>query len=80
VTAFRRQFGKCGHDPGFYGADGLSAPLYQKSLSRPKLSVQQFFQIIQLNLLGAIPLEELLKPRRRQNDNPYCSSLLDLVA
>jgi hypothetical protein len=53
---------------------------YQKFLSRLRLSVQQLFQIIQLNLLGAVPLEELLNPRRRQNDNPYCLSLLDLVA
>ena len=39
---------------------------YQKFLSRLGLSVQQLFQLIQLNLLGAAPLEELLNPRRRK--------------
>jgi hypothetical protein len=53
---------------------------YQKFLSRLGLSVQQLFQIIQLNLFGAASLEELLNPRRRKNDNPYNLSLLDLVA
>ena len=53
---------------------------YQKFLSRLGLSVQQLFQLIQINLLGAAPLEELLNPRRRKNENPYNLSLLDLVA
>ena len=52
----------------------------QKFLSRLGLSVQQLFQLIQINLLGAAPLEELLNPRRRKNENPYNLSLLDLVA
>lgn len=38
-------------------------PAYQKFLSRLGLSVQQLFQLIQLNLLGAASLEELLNPR-----------------
>ena len=53
---------------------------YQKFLSRLGLSVQQLFQLIQINLLGAAPLEELLNPRRRKNENPYNLSLLDWVA
>ena len=53
---------------------------YQKFLSRLGLSVQQLFQLIQINLLGAAPLEELLNPRRRKNENPYNLSLLDFVA
>ena len=53
---------------------------YQKFPSRLGLSVQQLFQLIQINLLGAAPLEELLNPRRRKNENPYNLSLLDLVA
>lgn len=53
---------------------------YQKLLSRLGLSVQQLFQLIQLNLLGAASLEELLNPRRRKNDNPYNFSLLDVAA
>ena len=52
----------------------------QKFPSRLGLSVQQLFQLIQINLLGAAPLEELLNPRRRKNENPYNLSLLDLVA
>ena len=52
----------------------------QKFLSRLGLSVQQLFQLIQINLLGAAPLEELLNPRRRKNENPYNLSLLDFVA
>lgn len=53
---------------------------YQKFLSRFGLSVQQLFQLIQLNLLGTASLEELLNPRRRKLENPYNLSLLDLAA
>lgn len=53
---------------------------YQKFLSRLGLSVQQLFQIIQLNLLGAASLEELLNPRRRKTDYSRYLSLLDLAA
>jgi FOG: Transposase and inactivated derivatives len=53
---------------------------YQKFLSRIGLSVQQIFQIIQLNMLGSASLEELLNPRRRKNENSYNGSLLELVA
>ena len=52
---------------------------YQKFLSRLGLSVQQLFQLIQLNLLGAASLEELLNPRRRKIENAYSLSLLDLA-
>ena len=45
---------------------------YQKFLSRIGLSIQQLLQLIQLNLLGTAPLEELLNPRRRENENPCC--------
>ncbi|MDR2055713.1 MAG: transposase [Desulfovibrio sp.] len=53
---------------------------YQKFLSRLELSVRQFFQLIQLNLLGTASLEELLSPRRRKTDNSRYLSLLDLAA
>ena len=53
---------------------------YQKFLSRLGLSVQQLFQLIQLNLLGAASLEELLNPRRRKIENTYNFSLLHLAA
>jgi hypothetical protein len=53
---------------------------YQKFLSHLWLSVQQLFQLIQLNLLGADSLEELLNPRRRYDENPYNFSLLNLAA
>ena len=53
---------------------------YQKLLSRLGLSVQQLFQLIQLNLLGAAFLEELLDPRRRKTENSYTLSLLNLTA
>ena len=53
---------------------------YQKFLSRLGLSVQQLFQIIQLNLLGTTSLEDLLNPRRRRNKNPYSLSLLGIIA
>ena len=53
---------------------------YQKFLSRLGLSVQQLFQLIQLNLLGAASLEELLNPRQRKNENVYNLSLLDFAA
>ena len=52
----------------------------QKFLSRLGLSVQQLFQLIQINLLGAAPLEELLNPRRRKNENTYNFSLLKLTS
>ena len=50
---------------------------YQKFLSRLGMSVQQLFQLIQLNLLGSAPLEELLNPRRRKKDNSQYFSLLE---
>jgi len=53
---------------------------YQKFLSKLGLSVQQLFQIIQINLLGVASLEELLNPRRRKNENPCYLSLLSLAA
>jgi hypothetical protein len=53
---------------------------YQKFLSRLGLSVQQLFQLIQVNLLGSASLEELLNPPRRKNENPYNLSLLRLAA
>ena len=53
---------------------------YQKFLSRLGRSVQQIFQLIQLNLFGTTSLDELLNPRRRKNDNPCYLSLLDLAA
>ena len=53
---------------------------YQKFLSRLGLSVQQLFQLIQLNLLGEASLEELLNPRRRKFDNSYNFTLLDYIA
>jgi hypothetical protein len=53
---------------------------YQKFLSRLGLSVQQLFQLIQLNLLCSASLEELLNPRRRKRDNPCYLSLLNLAA
>ena len=53
---------------------------YQKFLSRLGLSVQQLFQLIQLNLLGEASLDELLNPRRRKFDNSYNFKLLDYIA
>jgi hypothetical protein len=53
---------------------------YQKFLSRFGLSVQQLFELIQVNLLGVASLEELLNPRRRKTENPYNLSLLSLAA
>ena len=53
---------------------------YQKFLSRLGLSVQQLFQLIQLNLLGEASLDELLNPRRRKFDNSYNFTLLDCIA
>lgn len=52
---------------------------YQKFLSRLGLSVQQLFQLIQLNLLGEASLDELLNPRRRKFDNSYNFTLLDCI-
>lgn len=53
---------------------------YQKFLSRFDLSIQQLCQIIQLNLLGAASLEELLNPRRRKKENTYSINMLALIA
>ena len=53
---------------------------YQKFLSHLGLSVQQLFQLIQINLFGEASLEELLSPRRRKIENPYNLSLLNLAA
>ena len=53
---------------------------YQKFLSRLRLSVQQLFQLIQVNLLTTVSLEELMNPRRRKDENPYNLSLLTLAA
>jgi hypothetical protein len=53
---------------------------YQKFLSRFGLSVQQLFQLIQINLLGTASLEELLNPARRKNENTYNLSLLSIAA
>ena len=54
--------------------------MYQKFLSRLGLSVQQLVQLVQLNLLGAASLEDLLSPKRRKNDNPFNLRLLSLVS
>jgi IS4 transposase len=53
---------------------------YQQFLSGLGFSVQQLFQIIQLNLLGNASLEELINPRRRKTENTYNFSLLNLNA
>ena len=53
---------------------------YQKILSKLKLSVQQLFELICLNLFGKDSVEELLKPRRSKTQNSYSLSLLALVA
>jgi IS4 transposase len=53
---------------------------YQKFLSKLGLSVQQLFQLIQVNLLGNVSLEELLHPRRRKIEKHYNISLLQLAA
>ena len=53
---------------------------YQKFLSRLGLSIQQLLQLIQVNLLGAVSLEELLNTRRRKIENHYNLSLLYLNA
>ena len=53
---------------------------YQKFLCRLGLSVQQLFQLIQVSLLGAACLEELLNPPRRTIENPYNLSLLNSAA
>ena len=52
---------------------------YQKFLSRVGLSVQQLFQLIQLNLLGARSLEELLNPPQRKTEMAYNVSMLALT-
>ena len=52
---------------------------YQKFLSRLGLSIQQLLQLIQVNLLGAVSLEELLNTRRRKIENHYNLSLLYLI-
>jgi len=52
---------------------------YQKFLSRIGLSIQQIFQILQLNLFGSASLEELLNPRRRKFENSYNISLLEFM-
>jgi hypothetical protein len=52
---------------------------YQKFLSRFSLSIQQLCQIIQLNLFGTRSLDELLNPKRRQNENSCFPSLLNLL-
>ena len=53
---------------------------YQKFLSKLALSVQQLFQIIQVNLLGTVSLEDLLNPRRRKIENACYLSLLAITA
>ena len=53
---------------------------YQRFLSRIGLSVQQIFQIVQLNLLGSTSLEELLNPPRRKIETTYNLSLLGFIA
>jgi len=53
---------------------------YQKFLCRLGLSVQQLFQLIQVNLINTASLEELLNPRRRKDENSYNLSLLNLAA
>lgn len=53
---------------------------YQKFLNKLKLSVQQIFELVCLNLFGKDSLEKLLNPRRPENINSYNFSLLSLVA
>jgi len=53
---------------------------YQKFLNRFSLSIQQLCQLIQLNLLGARSLEELLNPKRRKFENSCYLNLLSLLA
>jgi len=53
---------------------------YQKFLNRFSLSIQQLCQLIQLNLLGARSLEELLNPKRRKFENSCYPNLLSLLA
>ncbi|MDR2604281.1 MAG: IS4 family transposase, partial [Desulfovibrio sp.] len=44
---------------------------YQKFLSKIRMSVQQIFQIVLLNLLGTDSLDELLNPQQRKQEDPY---------
>jgi hypothetical protein len=53
---------------------------YQKFLSRIGLSIEQLFQLIQLNLLGVASLEDLLNPQRRKNESAYGISMLALIS
>lgn len=53
---------------------------YQKFRSRLGISVQQLFELIQLNVLSLIPLGDLFNPPQRQSDEPYKFSLLRLVS
>ena len=52
---------------------------YQKFLSRMGVSIQPFFQPIQINLFGSFSLDELLNPRRRKTENTYDFSLLEFI-
>lgn len=52
---------------------------YQKFLSRIGVSIQPFFQPIQINLFGSFSLDELLNPRRRKTENTYDFSLLEFI-
>jgi hypothetical protein len=53
---------------------------YQKFLSKVRMSVQQIFQIVLLNLLGTDSLDELLNPQQRKQEDPYNLSLLRIIA
>lgn len=52
---------------------------YQKFLSKLKLSVQQIFELVCLNLLGRDSLQELVNPRKPKTQNSYNLSLLALT-
>ena len=52
----------------------------RKFLSKAELSVQQLFQLVNLNLFGTDSVEDLLNPRRPKTENAYSLSMLALVA
>lgn len=53
---------------------------YQKFCSRLGISVQQLFELIQLNLLSMLPLEELLNPPPKRQEYSYKFSMLNLIS
>ena len=53
---------------------------YQKFCSRLGISVQQLFELVQLNLLGMFPLEDILNPPPQEQNDPYKFSMLKLAS